>query len=342
MPDHEPNPDHAPNPAPEPRSYHMTPEEFRRCGRAAVDWIADYMERVEQLPVLSRVEPGQIYAALPDQPPRPGRALRRGAARPRRDRDPARDHPLAVAQLLRLLSGQRLRAGDPRRPALGRARRPGHALGHQPRLHRAGDATSWTGWWRCSACPGASTPTRPGGGVIQDTASSAALCALLAARERATGLTSNQRGSDGALTAYASTQAHSSVEKAVRIAGLGADNLRLVEVDDALRHAPGAAGPGHRGRPGGGPHAVLRLRHRGHHLLQRHRSRCRAIGEICQRHGLWLHVDAAMSGTAALCPEFRHLQRRRWSWPTATASTRTSGCSPTSTATASGSPTGRR
>jgi len=74
--------------------------------------------------------------------------------------------------------------------------------------------------------------TGSGGGVIQDTASSATLCALLAARERATGFAVNQRGGDARLTAYASTQAHSSVEKAVKIAGLGRENLRLIEVDD--------------------------------------------------------------------------------------------------------------
>jgi aromatic-L-amino-acid decarboxylase len=77
-----------------------------------------------------------------------------------------------------------------------------------------------------------------GGGVIQDSASSAALCALLSARERATGYAANHRGCDGTLTAYASDQVHSSVEKAVRVAGLGSDNLRLIDVDDAFALRP--------------------------------------------------------------------------------------------------------
>jgi len=73
--------------------------------------------------------------------------------------------------------------------------------------------------------------SQAGGGVIQDSASSASLCALLAARERATGYESNARGCDGRLVAYASSQAHSSIEKAVKIAGLGRENLRLIAVD---------------------------------------------------------------------------------------------------------------
>ena len=70
-----------------------------------------------------------------------------------------------------------------------------------------------------------------GGGVIQDTASSASLCALLAARERATGFVSNNKGCDGRLIAYCSTQTHSSVDKGMKIAGMGADNLRHIPVD---------------------------------------------------------------------------------------------------------------
>jgi aromatic-L-amino-acid decarboxylase len=146
----------------------------------------------------------------------------------------------------------------------------------------------------------------PGGGVIQDSASSASLCALLAARERTTHLQSNERGCDGRLVAYASTQAHSSIEKAVKIAGLGRQHLHLVEVDDGF---------------------ALRV-----HDLSRQIEQDRQaglvpcfvvatvgttssnaidplpeIGPICRREGVWLHVDAAMAGTAAVCPEFRHI-----------------------------------
>jgi len=74
--------------------------------------------------------------------------------------------------------------------------------------------------------------------VIQDTASSASLCALLAARERTTGFASNRKGCDGRLVAYCSTQTHSSIEKAMKIAGMGSDNLRHIEVDENFAMRP--------------------------------------------------------------------------------------------------------
>jgi len=145
-----------------------------------------------------------------------------------------------------------------------------------------------------------------GGGVIQDSASSAALCALLSARERATGFAANHRGCDGTLIAYASNQVHSSVEKAVRVAGLGSDNLRLIDVDDSYAMRPDlleqailadeAAGL----RP---CYAVATVGTTSSNAM----DPLRAAGEICRRHGVWLHVDAAQAGTAAVCPEFRHI-----------------------------------
>jgi aromatic-L-amino-acid decarboxylase len=148
--------------------------------------------------------------------------------------------------------------------------------------------------------------TSAGGGVIQDTASSASLCALLAARERATDYQSNARGCDGRLVAYTSSQAHSSIEKAVKIAGLGGENLRLIEADEdfAMR-----------------PLALARQIEQDRQAGLRPCFVCATvgttssnaidpvpeIGRVCRQEGLWLHVDAAMAGTAALCPEFRYL-----------------------------------
>src|SRR5438445_2662182 len=82
--------------------------------------------------------------------------------------------------------------------------------------------------------------TNTGGGVIQDTASSASLCALLAARERATQFASNRKGGDGRLVAYCSTQTHSSIEKAMKVAGMGSENLRQIEVDKNFAMQPEA------------------------------------------------------------------------------------------------------
>ena len=119
-------------------SFHMTPEEFRRWGHATVDWIAAYQQRVEALPVLSPVKPGQIRASLPGQPPLKGEALREhpGGCRAAH---PTRHHALAIAEFLRLFPRQQLRPFHPGRAALGGPGGAGDVLGHQPRLHRAGN-----------------------------------------------------------------------------------------------------------------------------------------------------------------------------------------------------------
>jgi aromatic-L-amino-acid decarboxylase len=149
--------------------------------------------------------------------------------------------------------------------------------------------------------------TDTGGGVIQDTASSATLCAILAARERVTGWRTNEEGVDPRLIAYTSSQAHSSVEKGVKIAGLGRANLRLIDVDETFAMRPDAL-------------ARQIVQDRAAGLVpcfvcatvgttsSNAVDPVREIGVIAREGGLWLHVDAAMSGTAALCPEFRHLQ----------------------------------
>jgi aromatic-L-amino-acid decarboxylase len=146
-----------------------------------------------------------------------------------------------------------------------------------------------------------------GGGVIQDTASSASLCALLAARERSTQFVSNEKGCDGKLVAYASSQAHSSIEKGVKIAGLGKQNLRVIAVDRDFAM-----------RPGDLARAIEKDRREGlvpcfvsatvGTTSSNAMDPLTEIGRICREQGVWFHVDAAMSGTAAICPEFRHFQ----------------------------------
>jgi len=145
--------------------------------------------------------------------------------------------------------------------------------------------------------------TSSGGGVIQDTASSAALCALLAARERATEFAVNEHGGDGRLAAYASSEAHSSIEKAVKIAGIGRKNLHLIEVDDncAMRADLLARRIEADLQAGRTPFFVAATvgttSSNGIDPLPE-------IGRICRSNNIWLHVDGAMAGTAALCPEF--------------------------------------
>jgi aromatic-L-amino-acid decarboxylase len=149
--------------------------------------------------------------------------------------------------------------------------------------------------------------TSEGGGVIQDTASSAVLCALLAARERATSNRSNQQGCRGNLVAYTSTQAHSSIEKAAKIAGIGSANVRLVAVDENFAMSAPALAERIRADREAGLKPFFVTATVGT-TSSNAIDPLPAIGRICGDNDLWLHVDAAMSGTAAVCPELRHIQ----------------------------------
>jgi aromatic-L-amino-acid decarboxylase len=287
------------------RNRHMTPEDFRRHGRDVVDWIADYMERVEKLPVLSKVRPGEIRAALPPEPPRKGELFEVMLEDVDRIILPGITHwqsPNFFAYFPSNNSGPSI---------LGDLLSAG--LGVQGMLWATSPActeleTHVLDWLvGMLGLPESFLSSSAGGGVIQDTASSATLCALLAGRERATGFQANESGVDGHLTAYASTQAHSSVEKAVKIAGIGRENLRLVEVDEKFAMRPEALA-----------RAISEDRHAGKipcfvcatvgTTSSNAIDPVSQIGRICRDEGIWLHVDAAMSGTAALCPEFRWIQ----------------------------------
>ncbi len=284
----------------------MTPDEFRRNGHAVIDWVADYLSRVETLPVLSQVKPGEIRAGLPANPPAEGEAFDALLADIDRLILPGITHwqsPNFFAYF----------PGNGSGPAvLGDLLSSG--LGVQGMLWATSPActeleTHVLDWLaKMLALPEKFFSTNTGGGVIQDTASSSALCAVLAARERATNFASNQHGCDGKLVAYTSSQAHSSIEKAVKIAGLGSKNLRLIEVDENFAMRPRA------------------LKEQIENDLKDGLIPCfvcatvgttssnaldpvEEIGRICRAHNLWLHVDAAMSGTAAICPEFRRIQQ---------------------------------
>jgi len=286
------------------KSRHMTPEEFRRHGRAVVDWIADYYERVGALPVMSGVKPGEIRAQLPKEPPAEGESFDSILADVERLILPGVTHwqsPNFFAYFPSNTSGPSI---------LGDLLSSG--LGVQGMLWVTSPActeleTHVLDWLvEMLGLPPGFKSDSSGGGVIQDTASSATLCALLAARERSTDFRSTYRGCDGKLVAYASTQAHSSVEKAVRIAGLGSDNLRLIEVDDSYALSPEALATqiGKDRSDGLVPCFVCATVGT---TSSGAIDPIPEIGKICREEGIWLHVDAAMSGTAAICPEFRHM-----------------------------------
>jgi aromatic-L-amino-acid/L-tryptophan decarboxylase len=287
------------------KSFHMSPDEFRRYGHAVIDWIADYQSRVESFPVLSRVKPGQIRASLPEHPPAKGEPFDALLKDVERLILPGITHwqsPNFFAYFPCNASGPGI---------LGDLLSSG--LGVQGMLWSTSPActeleTHVLDWLVAMlGLPEKFLSSNSGGGVIQDTASSAALCALLAGRERATNYTSNKKGCDGRIVAYVSTQTHSSLEKAAMIAGIGVENLRPIEVDEkfALR-----------------PEALVRQIEADKRAGLMPSFVCATvgttssnamdpvgeIGRIARQHNLWLHVDAAMLGTAALCPEFRHLQ----------------------------------
>jgi len=286
-------------------SYHMAPDSFRRHGRAVVDWIADYLERVESYPVLAQVAPGQIRASLPPAPPAQGEPFE-----------------AMLADVGKLILPGITHWQSPNFFAFF----PGNSSGPSilGDLLCSGLGVQGMLWATSPACtelethvldwvvdllglPAHFKSNAAGGGVIQDSASSAAVCALLAARERATRGESNRRGCDGRLVAYGSTQTHSSIEKAVGVVGMGRDNLRLIDVDDSFAMCPDLLSAQIRRDRAAGLAPCFVCATVGT-TSSNAIDPLPAIGRICREEQLWMHVDAAMTGTAAVCPEYRFLQ----------------------------------
>ncbi len=283
----------------------MTPAEFRQHGHELIDWIADYYERIESLPVLSQVEPGEIRAALPPHPPEQGESFTEMMKDVEQIIMPGITHwqsPNFYAFFPSNTSGPGI---------LGELLSAG--LGVQGMLWLTSPActeleTHMMDWLvEMLGLPERFKSSSSGGGVIQDTASNAALCALLAARERATGYSSNEWGiNDARLRAYTSTQAHSSLAKAMGIIGLGRQNMHTVETDETFAMRPDALAKQLAAARADGllPFFVCATVGTTSSLAI---DPVREIAEICREHNVWLHVDAAMAGTAALCPEFRSI-----------------------------------
>ncbi|HEY9848992.1 MAG TPA: pyridoxal-dependent decarboxylase [Leptolyngbyaceae cyanobacterium] len=281
------------------QNYHMSPEEFRHWGYQAIDWIAHYLENVENLPVLSQVQPGDIRAKLSETAPQKGESFE-----------------AIIQDLDRIIV-----------PGLTNWQSP-NFFGFFPagisapsiigELISAGLGIQGMLWATSPACTELETHVLDwlvdmlelpehfksggnGGGVIQDSASSASLVALLAAREQT-------KTDINKLVAYISTQTHSSVEKGIKIAGIRPENLRLIEVDDNYAMRPDVleqcieadikAGltPCYLAATVGttSSNAIDPLPQ---------------LGALAQKYNIWFHVDAAMSGTAALCPEYRWIHQ---------------------------------
>jgi aromatic-L-amino-acid decarboxylase len=286
------------------KSFHMTSDEFRRHGHAVVDWIADYRDRIESFPVLSQVKPGEVRAALPASAPLHGEPFAALLKDVEKIILPGVTHwqsPNFFAYFPSNNSAPSI---------LGDLLSSG--LGVQGMLWSTSPActeleTHVLDWLvPMLGLPEKFLSSSTGGGVMQDTASSAVLCALLAGRERATSFTSNEKGCDGRLIAYASTQTHSSLEKAAMITGIGRTNLRLIEVDKDFAMRPAALARQIETDKSAGLIPCFVCATVGT-TSSNAIDPVPQIGRICRQHNLWLHVDAAMSGTAALCPEFRHI-----------------------------------
>lgn len=280
----------------------MTPEEFRRAGHELIDWIADYRECIPTLPVRAQVEPGEVRSALPANPPQTKESF---------------------AQLLSDLEEIVV-------PGVTQVQHPMH-FGWFPSnaslasvlgdIASSGMGTLGISWESCPALTeveevvcdwlrqltGLSEQWQ---GTIHDTASTACVTAMILARERASNISKNGGGLQSVekrLVAYTTSQAHSSVAKAVQLAGFGNDNLRLIAEDPASRAMLSAeldatieqdiaAGC----IPAG---IVCSVGATGTTAI----DPVAEIAEIASKHGTWLHVDAAMAGSAMLLPECRHL-----------------------------------
>jgi aromatic-L-amino-acid decarboxylase len=284
----------------------MNAHEFRRHGHAVIDWIADYYERVESFPVLSSVAPGEVRNSLPPHPPEYGEPFQNVL----HDLDDKLmpgithwQHPSFFAYFPANSSGPAI-LGDLLASGLGVQ---GMLWATSP---AATELETLVLDWLAELLdlPKRFRSDGPGGGVIQHTASDAALVALLAALHRVSdGATERHGIAAGRYAVYTSNQTHSSVEKACRIAGLGADALRKIDVDPKTL----AARPEHlrelieADRAAGITPAfvVASVGATGTGAVD-------PVGELAAAAhdaGAWLHVDAAWAGVAAVVPELRWL-----------------------------------
>jgi aromatic-L-amino-acid decarboxylase len=280
----------------------MTPDEFRDAGHRAVEWVARYLESVEELPVLARVRPGEIRDSLPPDVP-----------------DEGEPFDAILADLDALILPGLTHWQSPNFYGYFPANASGPAILGD--LLSAGLGVQGMLWVTSPAAtelethvldqladlvglPERLTSRTAGGGVIQDTASSATLVAMVAARERATGGRTNREGVTEPLTVYASREAHLSVVKAAGIAGIGRAQVRAIDVDERYAMRPEALAAAIEADRAAGCRPVMVCATVGT-TSSTAIDPVSAIGEVCRRSGVWLHVDAALAGSAAVCPEFR-------------------------------------
>jgi len=287
------------NPEMKPPVTDMPAEEFRRHGHRLVDWIADYLQHSERYPVVAQVKPGDIRKALPRQAPEQPEDLTVALDDFERVILPGVthwNHPRFLAYFAITGSGPGI-LGD----------LLGGALNVNAMVWKTGPAATEleevvVGWLRqMLGLP------EEFFGIIMDTASVSTLCALHAARERL-GLSVREKGMGAGprICVYCSDQAHSSVEKACITLGIGQEGVRAIAHDAEYRMDPTALEAAIQDdvRNGLRPCAVVATLGT---TSSGSVDPVKEIAEIAARHALWLHVDAAYAGPAAILPEKRAL-----------------------------------
>ena len=284
------------------RIHRMTPEEFRAAGHQIVDWIADYRATVGTRPVMAQTEPGDVKAQLPSQPPvqpEPFAAIMRDLDRIVVPGLSHWQHPQffgyfpcngTLASVL----------GDYVSTGLGVL---GLAWQASPALTELEEVV--TDWMRSMLGLSAAWS-----GVIQDTASTSTMIALMCARERATAYGASRGGLQAEpqpLIVYTSAHSHSSVDKAAQLAGFGRANIRVIPHDERYAMRPEALADAINAdtRAGARPCAIVATSGT---TVSTALDPIGALATLAIQHRLWLHVDAAMAGSAMVLPECR------WMW----------------------------
>ncbi|MBV9610852.1 MAG: aminotransferase class V-fold PLP-dependent enzyme, partial [Acidobacteriaceae bacterium] len=280
----------------------MTPEEFRQIGHRLIDWIADYRKNVAQFPVMAQTAPGEIRNRLPAQPPQHPEPFDAILADLDRIVLPGLSHWQHPAFFGYFPSNGMLASvlGDYVSTGLGAL---GLSWQSSPALTEVEETV--TDWMRQMLGLASAWS-----GVIQDTASTCTLLALICAREKASDYSLARGGLQSEkqpLVVYASVQSHSSVMKAALLAGFGRDNVRLVDHDKGYALDPCALEQEIQRDIAAGrtPCAIVATTGT---TTSTAVDPIEPLAAIARQHGMWLHVDAAMAGSAMILPELR------WMW----------------------------
>ncbi len=280
----------------------MTPDEFRAFGHQLIDWIADYRATIADRPVMAWTEPGEVASRFPASPPDAPDGFDEVFRDLERIILPGLSHwqhpsffgYFPANSSLASVLGDYLSTGL---GVLGLSWQSSPALTELEEVvadwarQMVGLSSSWSG-------------------VIQDTASTSTLVALLCARERTTAFGMSRGGFQDEprpLVVYTSSQAHSSVGKGAQLAGFGRDNLRLVAQDEAHAMRPDALDDAVRQDIATGKRPCAIVATTGT-TTSTAIDPLEEIAHVARTHGLWLHVDAAMAGSAMILPEYR------WMW----------------------------